>query len=115
MKQDIKLHEKNREFSWSVPPGPYKFFSDEDVERFDKNGFLVVENAFSPEEVIEVIDQIDPYEFNVTEALKGLDGGKFFISRAEEITFTTHLVTQSNILKALQTPTTIKMVMGIPN
>ena len=42
---------------------------------------------------------IDPYEFNVTEALKGLDGGKFFISRAEEITFTTHLVTQSDILK----------------
>ena len=43
--------------------------------------------------------KIDPYEFNVTEALKGLDGGKFFISRAEEITFTTHLVTQSEQLK----------------
>tara|TARA_Y100000739_G_C20577466_1_gene451026 strand:+ start:414 stop:1217 length:804 start_codon:yes stop_codon:yes gene_type:complete len=42
---------------------------------------------------------IDPFEFNVTEALKGLDGGKFFISRAEEITFTTHLVTQSEELK----------------
>ena len=57
------------------------------------------EDAFSPAEVKEVIGQIDPFEFNVTEALKGLDGGKFFISRAEEITFTTHLVTQSDILK----------------
>ena len=99
MKQEIKLHDNNKEFSWSVPAGPYKFFSDKDVECFNENGFVVVEDAFSPQEVKEVIEQIDPYEFNVTEALKGLDGGKFYISRAEEITFTTHLVTQSNILK----------------
>ena len=54
---------------------------------------------FQTEEVEKVVNQIDPYEFNVTEALKGLDGGKFFIARAEEITFTTHLVTQSDELK----------------
>ena len=85
--------------TWSIPEGPYNFFPEEDINNFDEKGFIVLEDAFSPAEVEEVIDQIDPYEFNVTEALKGLDGGKFFISRAEEITFTTHLVTQSDILK----------------
>ena len=99
MDQDIRLHDNNKDFAWSIPEGPYNFFSEEDINNFDEKGFIVLEDAFSPAEVEEVIDQIDPYEFNVTEALKGLDGGKFFISRAEEITFTTHLVTQSDELK----------------
>jgi ectoine hydroxylase-related dioxygenase (phytanoyl-CoA dioxygenase family) len=99
MDQDIRLHDNNKDFAWSIPEGPYNFFSEEDINNFDEKGFIVLEDAFSPAEVEEVIGQIDPYEFNVTEALKGLDGGKFFISRAEEITFTTHLVTQSDILK----------------
>ena len=98
MDQDIKLHDNNKTFSWDIPKGPHTFFSQEDVKSFNESGFVVVEDAFSPSEVNQVIEQIDPYEFNVTEALKGLDGGKFFIARAEEITFTTHLVTQSEIL-----------------
>jgi ectoine hydroxylase-related dioxygenase (phytanoyl-CoA dioxygenase family) len=100
MDQEIKLHANNTNFSWNIPEGPYGFFSKEDIKCFNEKGFVVVEDAFSPSEVANVIDQIDPYEFNVTEALKGLDGGKFFISRAEEITFTTHLVTQSEQLKS---------------
>ena len=99
MDQEIKLHANNSTFSWNIPEGPYKFFSEQEIRSFNESGFVVVEDAFSPSEVTEVIEQIDPYEFNVTEALKGLDGGKFFISRAEEITFTTHLVTQSEQLK----------------
>ena len=99
MTKRLKLHENNKSFSWSIPEGPYSFFSDEEITCFNENGYVVVEEAFSPEEVESVINQIDPYEYNVTEALKGLDGGKFFISRAEEITFTTHLVTQSDDLK----------------
>ena len=99
MDKDIRLHESNKSFSWTMPDGPYTFFSDEDITSFNEKGYVVLENAFSDEEVNKVVDQIDPYEFNVTEALKGLDGGKFFIARAEEITFTTHLVTQSDELK----------------
>ena len=99
MEQEIKLHANNTTFTWNIPEGPYNFFSDEDINCFNERGFVVVEDAFSPAEVAQVTEQIDPYEFNVTEALKGLDGGKFFISRAEEITFTTHLVTQSEQLK----------------
>ena len=99
MTKTLQLHENNKSFSWSIPEGPYSFFSDEEITCFNENGYVVVEEAFSPEEVESVINQIDPYEYNVTEALKGLDGGKFFISRAEEITFTTHLVTQSEDLK----------------
>ena len=99
MTQEVKLHENNKGFEWSMPAGPYDFLSPEQIKSFDENGYAIVEDAFSSEEIEKVLEKIDPFEFNVTEALKGLDGGKFFISRAEEITFTTHLVTQSKELK----------------
>ena len=99
MTQEIRLHENNKGFEWSMPAGPYDFLSPEQIKSFDENGYAVVEDAFSSDEIEKVLEKIDPFEFNVTEALKGLDGGKFFISRAEEITFTTHLVTQSEELK----------------
>ena len=99
MTQEIRLHENNKSFEWSLPAGPYDFLSPEQIKSFDENGYAVVEDAFSSDEIEKVLEKIDPFEFNVTEALKGLDGGKFFISRAEEITFTTHLVTQSEELK----------------
>jgi hypothetical protein len=94
-----KLHQDNKGFNWSMPEGPYSSLSEKQVSSFNNDGYLVIEDAFDKEVVQHVIDQIDPYEFNVTEALRGLDEGKFFISRAEEITFTTHLVTQSEYLK----------------
>ena len=99
MTQEIRLHENNKGFEWSMPAGPYDFLSLEQIKSFDENGYAVVEDAFTSDEIEKVLEKIDPFEFNVTEALKGLDGGKFFISRAEEITFTTHLVTQSEELK----------------
>ena len=99
MSQEVKLHENNKGFEWSMPAGPYDFLSSEQIKSFDENGYAIVEDAFTSEEIEKVLEKIDPFEFNVTEALKGLDGGKFFISRAEEITFTTHLVTQSEELK----------------
>ena len=99
MSQEVKLHENNKGFEWSMPAGPYDFLSPEQIKSFDENGYAIVEEAFTSEEIEKVLEKIDPFEFNVTEALKGLDGGKFFISRAEEITFTTHLVTQSEELK----------------
>ena len=99
MPQEVKLHENNKKFDWSIPSGPYEFLNSNQIRCFDENGYTIIEDAFTPSELKKVIEIIDPFEFNVTEALKGLDGGKFFISRAEEITFTTHLVTQSEELK----------------
>ena len=96
---DPALHKDNLNFSWSMKDGPFEYLTEKQISSFNSEGYLVMENAFDEDLVTKVIDKIDPYEFNVTEALKGLDEGKFFISRAEEITFTTHLVTQSDELK----------------
>ena len=73
-------HKDNQNFTWSMKEGPFEYLSEEQITLFNSEGYLVVENAFEADLVLDVIEKIDPYEFNVTEALRGLDGGKFFIS-----------------------------------
>ena len=96
---EVNLHPNNKGFDWSVPKGPYSYLTKDQVNQFDQEGYLLLEDVFSTEEIKSVIENIDPFEEKVTEALRNLDGGKFFISRAEEITFTTHLVMQNELLK----------------
>ena len=45
------------------------------------------------------MDAIDPFEQHQEEALRTMEGGRFFIARADEITFTTHLVIRSDVLR----------------
>ena len=39
MDQDIRLHDNNKDFAWSIPEGPYNFFSEEDI-RVDSEGWF---------------------------------------------------------------------------
>ena len=94
-----EIHPDNNNFTWSVPGGPYHYLSKNQVDHFDEQGFLVIENAFDREYMRSISNLIDPFEEKVTEILRGFDEGKVFISRAEEITFSTHLVTQNEDLK----------------
>ena len=32
MTQEVKLHEKNNGFDWSIPKGPYEFLNDEQIK-----------------------------------------------------------------------------------
>ena len=43
MDKDIRLHESNKSFSWTMPDGPYTFFSDEDITLFNEKGYVVLE------------------------------------------------------------------------
>ena len=94
-----EIHPDNNNFTWSVPGGPYHYLSKNQVDHFDEQGFLVIEDAFDREYMRSISNLIDPFEEKVTEILRGFDEGKVFISRAEEITFSTHLVTQNEDLK----------------
>jgi len=96
---ELEKHPFNKEFCWSVPKGPYSYLSTKQVKDFSRYGFIILDNIFDEDLMKELISIIDPLEAQITEDLKKFDEGKFFISRAEEITFTTHLVTQSEQLK----------------
>ena len=88
-------HERNTSFSWSEHAGPFRAITAEQAGQYDRNGFFVLKDALAPAEVEALIRAIDPFEQSQADALRELEGGRFFIARADEITFTTHLVARS--------------------
>jgi len=96
----IKPHPLSRDFVWAMPaPHALRHLSAEQYRAFDKNGFVKLEGVFTPSEVASVIAAIDPMEEKGEAWLRG-KGGKVSISEADVITFTTHLVTRSDVLRA---------------
>jgi ectoine hydroxylase-related dioxygenase (phytanoyl-CoA dioxygenase family) len=95
----LPLHELNHDFTWTDLTGPFRGFTDEQASQFDRDGFTVVRGAFSATQLEPVVAAIDALEAALEQALREHNGGKVFIYRADEITFTTHLVEQSQIVR----------------
>jgi ectoine hydroxylase-related dioxygenase (phytanoyl-CoA dioxygenase family) len=89
----------NGSFEWIDHRGPFRILTEEQARSYDENGFFVLPGALSGSEVNALIAAIDPFEREAEEALRGMEGGRFFIARADEITFTTHLVLRSAVLR----------------
>ncbi len=64
------------------------------------DGFVLFEKAFGARQVERLLAEIDPIEARGEEWLRD-QGGTFLIARADEITFSTHLVLQSDVLRRL--------------
>jgi ectoine hydroxylase-related dioxygenase (phytanoyl-CoA dioxygenase family) len=93
------LHPFNQGFRWRPSPGGGRCLSDEQVSRFDEEGFLVWPGAFDAEQVARAVREIDPFEAKVEDFLRTQQDGRLFIAKADAITFTTHLVVQSRYLR----------------
>ncbi|MEM8768112.1 MAG: phytanoyl-CoA dioxygenase family protein, partial [Pseudomonadota bacterium] len=93
------LHPMNQSFDWQPPPGPFELLSDAQVRSYTEFGGFILEDAFSAEEIAAVTAAIDPMEAESEAKLKKLEGGRFGIARADEIVFSAHLVTRSEVLK----------------
>jgi ectoine hydroxylase-related dioxygenase (phytanoyl-CoA dioxygenase family) len=96
---NAELHPLNRSFEWRPPAGPFRRIGAAQARAFDDDGFFVLEDAFSPAEVAAVVGAIDPLEEKTEAFLRSRPGGKLFIARAGEITFSPHLVTRSALLR----------------
>lgn len=94
-----RAHELNTSFAWGDHAGPFRVVSPEQARQYDERGYFVLEDALDAAEVEAIRAAIDPFEARQEEALRTLEGGRFFIARADEITFTTHLVLQSPLLR----------------
>ena len=93
------VHELNTSFSWADHTGPFRAVTPEQARQYDESGFFVLEGALDADEVAALAREIDPFEARQEEALRAMEGGRFFIARADEITFTTHLVVRSGMLR----------------
>jgi ectoine hydroxylase-related dioxygenase (phytanoyl-CoA dioxygenase family) len=91
--------ELNTSFEWRDHDGPFRVVTDAQAREYDERGFFVLRDAVSASEADRLTKEIDPFEQRAEEALRGMEGGRFFIARADEITFTTHLVLHSDVLR----------------
>lgn len=94
-----RRHALNRLFEWHDHGGPFRVVSEAQARQYDELGYFVLEGALKPDVVGALTDDIDPFEADQEETLRAMDGGRFFIARADEITFTTHLVVRSPLLR----------------
>jgi phytanoyl-CoA hydroxylase len=95
-----ELHSRNHGFDWQASPGPFRRLTDEQARQYDEQGYFLLEGAFSPDEIHQVVSEIDPIEHEFEEMLRQKYGGQIFITKADAITFTIHLVTRSSYIKS---------------
>jgi ectoine hydroxylase-related dioxygenase (phytanoyl-CoA dioxygenase family) len=106
--REVRLHPLNQNFSWIDQEVPsLRLLTPEQLKTYNRGGFVRLENVFSQAELEGVIAAIDPLEARGEEWLRS-KGGRVSIATADVITFTTHLVRNSDILRAFAAHIAIK-------
>lgn len=95
-----RRHPLNQDHTWSPPAPPYRRITEEQARRYREEGYFVLEDAIDGATLERLIAEIDPHEAKVEAYLRAQAGGRRFIARAGEISFTTHLVLKSPYLRA---------------
>lgn len=90
-------HELNASFDWE-PAAGRSVISNDQATQWDEQGYFLLRGAIAPESIAQVVDAIDPLEAELEEILRAA-GGTVSIATADEITFTTHVVTRSEVLR----------------
>jgi phytanoyl-CoA hydroxylase len=103
-------HPLSRDFVWQ-DEGRHELLKLSRAERdaYNEYGFVRIENVFSASEVASVIAAVDPLEAK-SEAWLRSKGGTVSISTADVITFTTHLVRRSPLLREFAAHPAIKNI-----
>jgi ectoine hydroxylase-related dioxygenase (phytanoyl-CoA dioxygenase family) len=96
----LALHAWNQGFTWEDSTRDHRCLTDDQVAQFDREGFVVVPDVFDAATVAGLVAEIDRFEAGVESYLSGQEYGRVSIAEAGAITFTTHLVTQSERLAA---------------
>jgi ectoine hydroxylase-related dioxygenase (phytanoyl-CoA dioxygenase family) len=97
----VRLHPWNRGFTWEDRTGPFRTLTPAQVGQFDAQGFVVVPDLFDADEVTRARAEIDGFERKTDAFLASLDDGRISIAEKGAITFTTHLVAKSPLLRDL--------------
>jgi ectoine hydroxylase-related dioxygenase (phytanoyl-CoA dioxygenase family) len=90
----MKKHKLNDSFNWQDRKGPFRLISDEQAGQYNRDGYLVIEDAFDHRTIDTLLTELDPIEETTAAQLRKQSNSKASISRADEITFAAHLVTR---------------------
>ena len=96
----LELHPWNRGFIWVDRVGPFRRLTSSQVTDFDRDGFIVLPDVFTEEELSPLIGVIDRNETATDEFLRTVDHGRISIAETGVITFTAHLVEREPVAAA---------------
>jgi len=91
-------HPRNQGFVWRNAGRPGRRLTVEQLAQFDTDGFVKLEGVFNARELAEVTAAIDPLEVEHEQRVRA-QGGSLRLSSLDAITFTTHIVKQSQVLR----------------
>lgn len=99
MRATYTLHPESRGFVWQDADADLRRVTPEQKHQFDEQGFFVLRDAFSAQELDAVENAIDPLEREHEKAIRAREEGREGISSADTITFTGHIVKKSAVLR----------------
>ncbi len=83
----VERHPWNTEFTWFDREGPFRRLTSEQVSQFNRDGFVVLADVFTDDELDPVIAATDNLDARTEEFLSGLEGGRLSIAEQGAITF----------------------------
>jgi ectoine hydroxylase-related dioxygenase (phytanoyl-CoA dioxygenase family) len=83
----IERHPWNTGFSWVDRQGSFRRITEEQAAQFNRDGFVVLDEMFSDEELAPVIAATDEVEARADAFLGGMEGGRYSIAEQGAITF----------------------------
>lgn len=101
----LEAHPWNTGFTWPDHHGPFRILAPEQAAAFDEDGYFLFEGAFDAGTVASILSEIDDEERRMERFLESQPSGRVSIAERGAITFTTHLVRQSERLRSLAAST----------
>jgi phytanoyl-CoA hydroxylase len=92
---DVQLHPWNQGFRWESPAGPFQVLTADQAEKFDRDGYVVLDDVFDRHELAAITAATDEAEAKTDAMLRGREGGRLSVAESGSITFTAHLVVYS--------------------
>ena len=96
-------HPWNTDFTWVEHDGAGTYLDASQLEAFDRDGFILVEDVFAGEELAAVDAELAPMVERVNELLRGIEGGRLSVAAADRLGVCPHAVVHSAVLRAFVT------------
>ena len=97
---DLKMHPMNKGFIWPDKQGPFRRISAQQGAGWNEQGYILLEQVVSHDDIAMLQSVIDPVEQRINDLLRINEGERRFISRADELTFSVHIVLESPRVRA---------------
>lgn len=99
MTAELAPHGWNTGFVWRDHTGPFTTLTDEQIAQFDRDGFVVIPDAYDADVLARLIEEIEPGVDLVRGLLEQLPGGRISVAGLDTQIVAPHLVGRSDYLR----------------